>query len=51
MKILISGHHVEITEGIKQFIESKFSKIAKHYSNLTTLNSTITVEPHQKKLK
>jgi len=51
MKILISGHHVEITEGIKQSIESKFSKIAKHYPNITTLNSTITVEPHQQKVE
>lgn len=51
MKILISGHHVEITEGIKQSIENKFSKIAKHYPNITQLNSTITVEPHQQKVE
>jgi ribosome-associated translation inhibitor RaiA len=31
MKINISGHHVEITEGIKQSVENKFSKVAKHY--------------------
>ena len=37
MKILISGHHIEITEGIKQSIENKFAKISKtQTSNLTT---------------
>ncbi|MEI6895729.1 MAG: ribosome-associated translation inhibitor RaiA [Colwellia sp.] len=51
MKIKISGHHVEITEGIKQSIESKFAKISKHYPSIMTLNSTITVEPHQQKLE
>lgn len=51
MKILISGHHVEITEGIKQSIENKFSKIAKHYPSIMSLNSTITVEPHQQKVE
>jgi len=49
MKIIISGHHVEITEGIKQSIESKFAKISKHYPSIMTLNSTITVEQHQQK--
>lgn len=51
MKINISGHHVEITEGIKQSVENKFSRIAKHYPNLQSLNSTITVEPHQQKVE
>jgi ribosomal subunit interface protein len=51
MKILISGHHVEITEGMKQSIENKFSKILKHYPNIMTLNSIITVEPNQQKVE
>lgn len=51
MKILISGHHVEITEGIKQSIENKLSKIAKHYPSIMTLNSRVTVEPHQQKVE
>jgi ribosomal subunit interface protein len=48
MKIKISGHHVEITEGIKQSLKSKLTKISKHYPTLMTIDSTITVEPlHQ----
>jgi ribosomal subunit interface protein len=51
MKIKISGHHVEITEGIKQSIENKFAKISKHYPSIMTIDSTITVEPHLQKLE
>ena len=51
MNILISGHHVEITEGIKQSIENKFAKIAKHYPNIMSLNSTITIEPNRQKVE
>lgn len=51
MKIQISGHHVEITEGIKQSIESKFAKISKHYPSIMKIDSTITVEPHQQKVE
>ena len=51
MKIIISGHHVEITEGINQAVESKFSKVAKHFPSLMTLDVIITVETHQQKLE
>ncbi len=51
MKITISGHHVEITEAIKKAIESKFAKIAKHFPELMTLDSVITVEPNQQQLE
>jgi len=51
MKIKISGHHVEITEGIKQSFKNKMAKISKHYPTLMTIDSTITVEPHQQKLE
>lgn len=51
MKIIISGHHVEITEGISQSVESKFAKVAKHFPSLMTLDVIITVEPNEQKLE
>jgi putative sigma-54 modulation protein len=51
MKIIISGHHVEITEGINQSVENKFAKVAKHFPSLMTLDVIITVEPSQQKLE
>ena len=51
MKITISGHHVKITQGIQQAVESKFAKIAKHFPELAELDSRITVEPNVQKLE
>ncbi len=51
MKITISGHHVEITDAIKQAIENKFAKIATHFPDLMVIDSVITIEPHQQKLE
>ena len=51
MKIIISGHHVEITEGINQAVENKFAKVAKHFPSLMTLDVIITVEPNEQKLE
>lgn len=51
MKITISGHHVKITEAIKQAIENKLAKIAKHFPELMRIDSVITVEPNVQKLE
>jgi len=51
MKIIISGHHIEITEGMTQAVENKFAKVAKHFPSLMTLDVIITVEPNQQKLE
>ncbi|SEL54942.1 ribosomal subunit interface protein [Colwellia chukchiensis] len=51
MKINISGHHVEITEGINLAVENKFAKVAKHFPSLMTLDVIVTVEPNQQKIE
>ena len=45
MHIELSGHHVEITEGIREAVESKFNKIQSHYPQISSLKVTLTVEP------
>lgn len=37
MQINLSGHHVEITEGIKDHIKAKLNKIASHYPSLIAM--------------
>ena len=44
MKIKLSGHHVEITEAIRQFVDEKFSKIASHFPSLITLDIILSKE-------
>ncbi len=51
MQINLSGHHVEITDGIREAVDSKFSKVASHYPNLDALDVTITVERNVQKIE
>jgi len=51
MKIEISGHHVEITEAIKQSVENKFSKIGQHYPDIMSLKAIVTVERNVQKIE
>lgn len=44
MRIDISGHHVDITDGIRQAVHQKLEKIASHYPQLDLCSVIITVE-------
>ncbi|ARD45386.1 ribosome-associated translation inhibitor RaiA [Colwellia sp. PAMC 21821] len=47
MKINLSGHHVDVTESIKEHIHEKFSKIATHFPTLISLDIILSYEHHK----
>ena len=47
MQINLSGHHVDITDAIREAVNSRFSKIESHYPALDTLSLILTVEPNE----
>ena len=44
MKINLSGHHVDVTDSIKEHINEKFSKIATHFPTLISLDVILSHE-------
>lgn len=44
MQINLSGHHVTVTDAIKENVESKLGKVANHFPQLDSANVTLTVE-------
>jgi len=44
MKINLSGHHVDVTDSIKEHVEEKFSKIANHFPTLIALDVIVSKE-------
>lgn len=44
MKINLSGHHVDVTDGVKEHIEEKLSKIANHFPTLISLDIILSKE-------
>ncbi len=51
MQINLSGQHVDITEGIREAINSKFAKIAAHYPHLDRLDIYLSVERNAQKIE
>ncbi len=42
MKIKLSGHHVEITDSVREHVEEKFAKLASHFPSLISADVIIT---------
>jgi putative sigma-54 modulation protein len=44
MQITISGHHVEVSEPLREYVEAKFERLQRHYSQITNMEVTLIVE-------
>ncbi|AYQ56612.1 Ribosome hibernation protein YhbH [Bathymodiolus thermophilus thioautotrophic gill symbiont] len=49
MQLSISGHHLDITEAIRQHSEEKLAKIKNHFDHLININMILEVEKDVKK--
>ena len=49
MLINISGHHVEVTEALKEYVKEKLSKLGKHSEKVSHADVILTVEKHVQK--
>ncbi|WNO62181.1 ribosome hibernation-promoting factor, HPF/YfiA family [Rheinheimera sp. MMS21-TC3] len=44
MQINLTGRHVEITPALKEYVDTKFAKLARHFEHITNINVVLTVE-------
>jgi len=44
MQVNLTGHHVEITPALKDYLNSKFDRIERHFDNVTAVKCILTVE-------
>lgn len=44
MQLNISGHHVEVTDALKSYVEEKLQKLERHYDHITNTHVILTVE-------
>lgn len=49
MQINITGHHVDITPALHDYVTSKMSKIERHFDHITHTQVTLTVEKDRQK--
>ena len=44
MQINVSGHHVEVTPALREYVNTKLSRLQRHFDNITKTEVTLTVE-------
>ena len=44
MQLNVSGHHVEVTDSLRGYVETKVEKIERHFDLVSDVNCILTVE-------
>jgi putative sigma-54 modulation protein len=49
MQINLTGHHVDITDSLRDYVESKLKKIERHFDNVVDVQVILSVEKLRQK--
>lgn len=44
MQLNISGHHLDVTDSIRTYVESKFDRLSRHVDAMTNVHVVLTIE-------
>lgn len=44
MQIIVTGHHIEITDALKAYVTNKFSRLERHFDQVTQIHVILSVE-------
>ena len=44
MQVTISGHYIDVTTALKDFINNKLEKLERHFDQITSINVTLSIE-------
>lgn len=44
MQLNITGHHLEVTSPLKDYVESKFERLQRHFDQITTTHVILGIE-------
>jgi len=49
MQIDVTGRHVEITESLKSYVETKFQRLERHFEHINNTHVILSVEKERQK--
>ena len=44
MQLSISGHHIDVTDALRNYVEEKLQKLERHYDHITNAHVILSVE-------
>lgn len=49
MQINLSGHHIDVTPALKDYVSSKLKRLERHFDHVTNTNVVLSVEKTRQK--
>jgi len=49
MQVSVSGHHIEVTDALKSYVESKLERLERHNDRITSVSVILSVEKQRQK--
>lgn len=49
MNLTITGHHVEVTPAIRDYVNGKLDRVIRHFDNVTSVSVVLSVEKLKQK--
>lgn len=49
MQISVSGHHVDVTDSLRNYVETKLDRLERHYDRITNMQVILSVEKQRQK--
>ena len=49
MQISLTGHHIDVTESLKTYVDNKFERLERHFDNVINVHVILSVEKLRQK--
>lgn len=49
MQVNVSGHHLDITDALKSYVDTKLERLERHFDRITNVNVILKVEKQRQK--
>ena len=49
MNIDITGHHIEVTDSLRAYVNEKFERLERHFDNVTNVHVILNVQKKEQK--
>ena len=49
MQLTISGHHIDVTEALREYVTTKMSRLERHHDRITNTHVILSVDKLQQK--
>lgn len=44
MQVIVTGHHLEITDSLRAHVNTRFEKLGRHFDNVTDVHVILSIE-------